>query len=456
MGKGRDVGWKRGAPLLRTSKRGTPLSRRRFAALAGSAVVGGLALRLDREARGVPNPDALRYLLYNHCNGLQNVHLDATSVDASGTPTFASFMEAFTPHRDDVTVVRNLYCTPGSYLHGNASSALSSAQRGTITDGAAGISTSVVGDITIDQLIANALYDAQATSPKLRTLALGHPLVITNGNCVQGTILGTGPNEPVFPLLDAAQAHETVFGITNQDEVLVDLQKSYLDFVKDDIRAFEAELPTAEKQKMQQYLQSVREVEQSLTSLANCEELPVPDFEQVTENDPAFWRYMQDLAVVALSCGATRQVSMLHTYGCVHFSYTFDGVRRNHHEDVSHTDESGSFMEQILRFHADQVVYMYERLLDIPEGEGTMADNLLIQWGSDGGGSHHGGSSSHPIVWLGTAGGTMTGGRWIDYESGQYSLACGQLTAARAMGLDLQTFGDGSDPCDGPLPGVLA
>jgi len=50
----------------------------------------------------------------------------------------------------------------------------------------------------------------------------------------------------------------------------------------------------------------------------------------------------------------------------------------------------------------------------------------------------------------------MTGGRWIDYESGQYSLACGQLTAARAMGLDLQTFGDGSDPCDGPLPGVLA
>ncbi len=61
----------------------------------------------------------------------------------------------------------------------------------------------MVGGITIDQLIANALYDAQATSPKLRTLVLGHPLVITDGNCVQGTIVGTGLDEPVFPLLDA-------------------------------------------------------------------------------------------------------------------------------------------------------------------------------------------------------------------------------------------------------------
>jgi hypothetical protein len=415
-----------------------------------------MAATLDREARGEPNPDALRYLLYNHANGLQNIHLDKTSVDAAGTPTFASFMEAFTPHRDQVTVVRGLYCTPGAYLHGNGSSALSCAQRGTITNGAAGISTSVVGGATVDQVIADALYETQAGSPKLRTLVLGHPLVIAEGNCVQGTVVGTGADEPVFPLLDAVQAHETIFGVTDQDEVLVGLQQSYLDFVKDDIQSFENELPSAEKQKMQQYLQSVREVEQSLTSLANCEETPPQAFEQVTQNYPEFWRYMQDLAVVALSCGATRQVSMLHTYGCVHFTYQFDGVGRNHHEDVSHTDEGGAFMERILRFHADQVVYMYERLAEIPEGDGTVADNLLIQWGSDGGGSHHGGSGSHPIVWLGTAGGAMKGGQWIDFPGNSHALACGHLTAARAMGVPLDTFGDGTDPCDAPLPGVLA
>jgi hypothetical protein len=198
-----------------------------------------MAATLDREARGEPNPDALRYLLYNHANGLQNIHLDKTSVDAAGTPTFASFMEAFTPHRDQVTVVRGLYCTPGAYLHGNGSSALSCAQRGTITNGAAGISTSVVGGATVDQVIADALYETQAGSPKLRTLVLGHPLVIAEGNCVQGTVVGTGADEPVFPLLDAVQAHETIFGVTDQDEVLVGLQQSYLDFVKDDIQSFE-------------------------------------------------------------------------------------------------------------------------------------------------------------------------------------------------------------------------
>ncbi|MEM9459771.1 MAG: DUF1552 domain-containing protein [Myxococcota bacterium] len=431
-----------------------PLARRRFLALAGCGLVGSMMVRLDREARGIEPTSTRRFILYNHCNGLQNHHLEQSTVDGPSTFTLRSFMEAFVPHQSALTVVQNLYCSTGRYLHGNGSCALACADRGP-PDGAAGISPKVVGGVTIDQLIATALQE-QDPDVKLRTLVLGHPLTISNGNCVQGTIIGTGDNEPLYPILDAEEAHQTIFGVTNQDEVLRDLQKSYLDFVKDDIQAFEAELPGQERQKMQQYLDSVREVEKSFTNLANCDEIPAQSFEHQTHNFPEYWRYMQDLAVIALSCGATRQATMLHTYGCVHFNYTFDGETKNHHERVSHEEENGPFMEKILRFHADQVVYLYERLAEIPEGDGTMADGLLIQWMSDGGGRHHNGADRHPVVFLGAAGGAMNTGQWLRFSNDEYSLACAHVTAARAMGLELDTFGDGQDPCNGPLPGALA
>lgn len=424
-------------------------------ALAGCGVVGGMMTKLDREARGVEPPERRRFLLYNHCNGLQNFHLNQSEVTTPSSFTLNSFMQPFAPHQAELTVVQNLFCNTGRYLHGNASSALSCADRGA-PSAAAGISPMVVGGPTIDQIIATALHEREDSKTKLRTLVLGHPLVIQDGNCVQGTIVGTGQNEPVFPMLDAVEAHQTIFGVTNQDEVLAGLEQSYLDFVKDDIAAFEAELPSPERQKMQQYLNSVREVEQSLTSLANCEEVRPQTFPQQTKNDPAFWRYMQDLAVIALSCEATHQVSMLHTYGCVHFRYLFDGEEKNHHETVSHEEENGPFMEKILRFHAEQVVYMYERLKEIPEGDGTMADSLLIQWMSDGGGMHHNGAGQHPVVFLGTAGGALKGQQWLRFDDDELALACAHVTSARAMGLEMDTFGDGTDPCAGPIPGVLA
>ncbi len=194
---------------------------------------------------------------------------------------------------------------------------------------------------------------------------------------------------------------------------------------------------------------------------AGCPDLTVQTFQQGAVEDgsnlhnPVFWRYMCDLGVAALQCGATRQLSMLHTYGCVHIMYEFDGVVRNHHEDVCHTDEGGDYMQKLLGFHAQSFASMYQKLKSIPEGAGTMADSLLMAWMSDGGGTHHNGTDTHPMIYLGKASGRLKTGQWLRFEQGQHSLASAHLTTAQAMGLGLQTFGDGTDPCPGPIPGVL-
>ncbi len=416
-------------------------------------------LRLDREARGAVDSSA-RFILYNHANGLQKFHLDKSTVSSPGSFQLASFMTHFEPHKADLTVVQNLFCKTGEHLHGNASSALSCTQRGAIID-VGGSSEMVVGGPTIDQVIANEL--GQQT--RLRSLVLGHPFPVSDGNCAQGTIAGRAKNEPVYPTLDPVKAHELVFGMGGkQDEVLIARQKSYIDFIKDDVATFQGELPAAERQKLEQYLESIREIERALASgsVGGCQDPGSQSFNLEGPmggdgaNNPKFWQYMCDLAVAAVQCGATQQVSLLHTYGCVHMTYEFDGVTRIHHQDVAHGDEEGEFMAKILGFHAQQVAYVYQKLKDAKTAAGSLADSTLMAWMSDGGGQHHGGVDSHPMIYLGRANGRLKGGQWLRLQQGQTALACAHLTTARAIGLELQTFGDGTDPCSGPIPGVLS
>jgi len=441
--------------------------RRDFMRLAATGLIGGLVLRLEREAQGAADIPP-RFILYNHCNGLQKFHLDKTVVQTAESFQLASFMTHFEPHKADLTVVQNLYCRPGQYLHGNASSALSCTDRGAEIS-IEGVTELVVGGTTIDQLIADKL----SAGSRLRSVVLGHPFEVTYGNCAQGTIVGTARNEPVYPTLDPIKAHAQIFGVRDQNEVLVGLQKSYLDFLKDDIQTFQAQLPSAEKQKLEQYLESVREIERSLAGgvAGVCPDLAPQEFQQGEavdiqghtqgSNNPAFWRYMCDLGVAAMQCGATRAVTMLHTYGCAHIMYEFDGLARNHHQDLGHGDEEGPFMEKVLGFHAENVAYMYQKLKQIPEGAGTMADSTLMAWMSDGGGYHHGGNQAYSMIWLGKGAGRLKTGQWrrfiehVGPNLAEYPLGCAHITTAQALGLDLASFGDGTDPCNGPLPGLL-
>lgn len=435
--------------------------RRSFLALASTGLVGGIALRLDQEARGQASNKA-RFVYYNHCNSMQTTQLNKSMVSTPSDFELRGFMTEFEPHRADLTVVQRMHCQPGNYLHGNAHSAMSCTQRGDNTGafgGGAGITDKLIGGATIDQVIANHLHDGE----RLRSLVLGHAQATRDANCTQGTIIGSAEDRPIYPTIDPVAAHESVFGVGGQDEVLVALEQSYLDFVKDDIQAFNQQLPSFERQKFEQYLESVRELERSLAtglsgaSCPNVEAQRFPNAEEgTTRNHPAYWNYMADLAVAAMQCGATRQVTMLHSFGCIHLRYTFDGATKNDHQEVCHKEEDGPFRENVLRFHAETLVHMYDRLKQIPEGSGTMADNTLMVWSSDGGGKHHRGNSTHNMVFLGRGNGALQGERWVKLGGGDYPLGSAHLTSALTMGLELETFGDGTDDVDRPIAEVLS
>jgi hypothetical protein len=223
-----------------------------------------------------------------------------------------------------------------------------------------------------------------------------------------------------------------------------------------EIKAVNATLPLAQREKLDLYLSSVRALEEELALKMKGDETAcvAPAKPSTTEtsrvNNPALWKTFLDLGIAALRCGLTRQVTLLHSYGCIHYTYTFDGVSKNHHEQVCHQEEEGPFMTKILAWHAAQVAYIYEQL----QASGD-ADETVVMWMSDGGGQHHNGTSKYPIIALGKPGRVIKTGQYVTYPEGKVSLARFHLTMANAFGSPITRFGDGTDPGTDPLTELI-
>jgi hypothetical protein len=98
--------------------------------------------------------------------------------------------------------------------------------------------------------------------------------------------------------------------------------------------------------------------------------------------------------------------------------------------------------EYIRRFHFDQIAKLCKRLESIPEGNGTMLDNTVIVYLSDGAEGHHSRCWEWPFVVIGDAGGRLKSNRYIDYPAYGY---LGHRTAANFYTTLLHLAGDRRD-----------
>lgn len=440
--------------------------------LAALRALGPLVRSLEAQAQGDAGASK-KFILYNHANGFQLSQIRQTTRRSNTDFTLSGCLAPLAEFRSELNILEQFHVTPGSYLHGNQASALSCSNRGSISDAGTGQTTNSVVSETIDQLIARTV----SSKDRFHSLALGHPFAMTSGNCAPDkTILGAKNGTLIFPEADPLKAYTKIFSgfvaptadAATQAEAARQLaiKKSHLDYLRQDIARINAALPSAQKAKLEQYLDSLRALEMRLAPVAATASCSVPSKPSTpaptrNTNSPELWKIMCDLAVAALSCGQTHQVSLLHSFGCMHMVYQFDGESWNHHEQVCHNKgpaggEDGAFASKILAFHASNVAYLFKQLKAIKEGSGTLADNTLILWMSDGGGRHHNGSSMHPAVLLGTAGKALRTGNYLTFADGKRPLADVHMTAAKAMGVTLSSFGDGTDPGSGIITELMS
>jgi hypothetical protein len=237
-----------------------------------------------------------------------------------------------------------------------------------------------------------------------------------------------------------------------------------LDLVLEDARQLRDQLGAGDRQKMDEYLQSVRGLEQRLERASH----PVQEeWKPRAPLDPAAQppagipkshqehvQLMLDMIALAFQTDTTRVGTFMFGNSVSNKNFSFvEGVKGSHHS-LSHHENKADKMQQyqlIARWHIEQYAYLLRKLAAVREGERSLLDNTMVLFGSDlrDGNKHD--PKNLPIVLAGRAAGRLATGQHLSY-AGDTPLANLYVSMLQAFGSPVERFADST----GPLRGVLA
>lgn len=337
-------------------------------------------------------------------------------------------LEPLASFRDDLLVLSELTCDKarangdGAGDHARASSAFLTGCQARKTAGA-----NFRSGISADQVVATRLGDRT----RLASLELGIERYRGTGNCDSGyscvyehTMSWRSATSPLPNEVDPRLVFERLFADRSDDPNRLKrnrLRASVLDAVLEDARSLEGRLGGADRQKLDQYLTSVRELEQRIARTESLPPVQPPSGAVKPESVPAdlaeHFHLMSDLMVLAFQADVTRVVTCMFGREGSELRYKMVGVSEGHHELTHHRGDPDKIdkVRAINTFHCQQYAYLLEKLKAIPEGEGTLLDNCMIAYGS---GNSDGNRHTHhnlPILVAGKGGGSLKTGRHIRF-----------------------------------------
>ena len=324
--------------------------------------------------------------------------------------------------------------------------------------------------ISVDQFISDRLLHAGVNRP-IATLLLGA------GTTLSGGLTMFNRTENLSTIESPASAFETVFGGATPGTDPVDLlrrRKSVLDLVKDEVAELHQAVGREERIKLQLHLDSLRQLENRLTT----EGIPAgrcgPPFDPALSLGDAGRTYLQndllhmDIIVNAFACDITRVAAI--QFGSDQ-SMPIDlpelGLQGDQHGQFIH-DGAPDFTKLIAfeRWLAQRFVDLVNKLKAIPEpdGSGSLFDNTLVAWCRDTGDANLHNQKSMRFLLAGGAGGylkTDPNGRYLvaGATAGANRHERVLLNICEAMGVTTFTgFGDPTlSPADKtPFPNIAA
>ena len=210
-----------------------------------------------------------------------------------------------------------------------------------------------------------------------------------------------------------------------------------------------------DQRKLDEYLNSVREVEQRIERAGNRGELQgwrptltKPDMARPADGYPQdiveHMRLMSDILVLAFQTDTTRvcTLKLNNDHGTLRFPHL--GVDYMIHHLLSHSDSDDWL--KVNQFFLEQVAYIVGRLDRIQEGERTALENSMVVLCSSMLNGHHD-ASQLPVVLLGGGGGRIQGGQNLDYLGKDDRQMCRLfLSMMDKMEIHVDQFGDAKEP----------
>jgi len=221
---------------------------------------------------------------------------------------------------------------------------------------------------------------------------------------------------------------------------------SLLDSVLEETGQLTAKLGHADTSKLNEYLDSVREVEQRIQRAeANVQEsLELPDRPiGIPGSFEEHAKLMFDLQVMAFRSDITRVFSIIIARDLSSRSYPNIGVPNAHH-GISHHREDAQLKAQkskIDTYHMQVLSYFLEKLRDTPDGDGSLLDHSAILYGSGMGDGNLHRHSNLPCLLAGNLGGKFQTGYHFDYTP-YTPMANLLVTMLDSVGVPIAKLGD--------------
>ncbi len=411
-------------------------------------------------AASASNQPPLRFACIYFSNGVDPAHWWAKGEGAA--MEFGQAALPLTPVREDLVFVRGLFnqtALTSTSPHLGRMNMLSGA---TVSLDPSNIRVGT----SMDQVMARQIGGRTAL-PSLALSIEPNELRLEDGlSMLYGSSISwSSPTKPATKEIYPARVFDQMVG----DGKGRKLDRSILDAVLQDTHELQPKISTGDRKKLDEYLESVRDIEKRIDRASKEERLegwrptiskpnmPRPA-DEIPQNVPDHMRLMMDLTVLAFQMDKTRLVTLMLNNDLSQMNFKFiPGVRGALHLDLTHNGKAPELKAMYLKtnqFHMEQFVYLVKRLKEIDEGGKSLLESSMLMLASNlyDGDAH--GADQMPIVLAGQGGGALKTGRMLDYldKGNDNRRACSlYLSLMDRMGVHLDRFGD----TDKRLPGLF-
>ena len=359
--------------------------------------------------------------------------------------------------RDRLLFVRGLYHEEAR--KGN----IHSSQTGNILSGAPIASG---GEIRSGTSFDQVLAQTYGRSTKVPSLVLAcersNPSVHKNYSMLYSShISWSSPTTPTPLEIYPALAFDRLF----KDETGPG-DRSVLDAVLADAQDLRRNISSTDQRKLDEYLDSVRDVEKRIENAGQRGELQgwrptlaEPNIQRPADGIPQdigeHMRLMCDILVLGFQTDTTRitTLKLNNDHSALRFpnlpsvQQTGHGIDYMIHHLLSHSD--GEDWLKVNQFFMEQLAYLVRKLDSVQEGPRTLLDNtMLMHCSSMMAGARHD-NDQLPVILLGGAGGRLKGGRVVDYKDKPERQLCRLfMSLMDKMEVRPKTFGDAVRPLE--------
>jgi len=283
--------------------------------------------------------------------------------------------------------------------------------------------------VSADQVVASRI----GSQTHLPSLEIGADKGLNAGGCDSGyscaysaNLSWRGESTPVSKETDPVAIFGRVFGTSaSNDPARLANRARIVDLVTQDAKSLRSRLATDDGRKVDEYLESLRDVEKRIAkgSQPGAGKPTLPEGARAPQPNPAdptdTLRLLADMLALALRVDATRVATFALANEGSNRSYKFIEVPEGHH-DLSHhgqNPEKQAKIQKINAFHTGILAHLLGRLREAREGQGCVLDNLMLVYGSGIGDGNRHNHDELPILLIGKGGGSLKPGSHVRYAA---------------------------------------